>query len=617
MKTVLLTLFISLSILLNSFAQPTISSSVGSNSLVCPGELVDYSLTIPDGYSFCSATWSRQSGAGTFFNNITTGTNVKVTWNEQSPNQVTLQAVVRFRKNTVTSCSAQGVEEVTLTISPVLRSVFQESFNSVSPITVPYCPSGQPIATISVNNMYIKNTGSFGEPPLAEVERYEWIIPAGWKQYDTGLSGTVYSTIPIIQIQPTNPSGICSSGGSLKVRGIASGATKCVGQIPSISNQLTILLNRTPEFTLSPQSGYSGQTCNQTTPVTFTATPMTCASDYSWSFPNQGTAWTGSSDTNVITLTPDGSSNTQGPITITANLNGCTLSKTYNITFTKPTYSITGTGPVCTSGQSFQINNVPANSTTTWTATPTELFSANTGTGIIATVAAASQAVSGWGTVDFTVVNTFCSINDKKSIGFQVGKPSADNSTLIYPSGKRGIDPVPLCAGCSYNFMVDFVPGATSYTWVIPSGFSFVSGRFSSIPGIKVSSTNGTYVMYCSPQNACGSVWTHNLTINIGGGGGHQQQIAAYPNPATSSLTVESTESNLTILDSEITESEYTPTSNQFTAKLFDKNNSELRNGESKNGKITFDVNDLQNGFYILHIIKGQELITRQILINK
>lgn len=191
--------------------------------------------------------------------------------------------------------------------------------------------------------------------------------------------------------------------------------------------------------------------------------------------------------------------------------------------------------------------------------------------------------------------------------------PSASNSTLIYPSGQRGVNPVTLCAGCSYNFLVDYVAGATSYTWLLPPGFSFISGQNTSTPGILTSMTAGTYTLYCSANNSCGSSYTNSLVINIGGGG-QQQRIAVFPNPTSSSLTIESTQSSLTIQDSQTTEASIVE---NFTARLINQFNLELRNGESKNGKIVFDVNDLQNGIYYLHVKKGQELITKQILISQ
>lgn len=196
--------------------------------------------------------------------------------------------------------------------------------------------------------------------------------------------------------------------------------------------------------------------------------------------------------------------------------------------------------------------------------------------------------------------------------------PPADYSTLIYPNGQRGVDPVSLCTGCTYMFNVDFVQGATSYTWRIPRGFT-ISGQGTSNPYITTSSTPGSYTFYCSANNACGSSWTRDLHINLeSGGGGGIQQIAVYPNPATNSLTIESTQSDLTISENPTKNGSQLTANETFTAKLFDQFTLELLSGTSENGRIIFDVRNIQKGIYYLHVIKNEkEVIVRQILIDK
>lgn len=205
------------------------------------------------------------------------------------------------------------------------------------------------------------------------------------------------------------------------------------------------------------------------------------------------------------------------------------------------------------------------------------------------------------------------------SIGVTFSGPPASNSTLIFPSGQRGVDPVSLCAGCGYNFLVDFVPGATSYTWVLPAGFSFISGRSTATPGIRTSWASGTYILYCSVNNQCGSSWTRSLTINIGSGGGQQQRIAVYPNPTSTYLTIASIQSDSTIAQNPSNqESTMTVTVNEeFIAILLDQSGSELRKGASEDGKLVFDVRNIKKGIYYLQVVRGKELVSRQILIDK
>ncbi len=280
--------------------------------------------------------------------------------------------------------------------------------------------------------------------------------------------------------------------------------------------------------------------------------------------------------------------------------------------FENPNSTITGSSSLCTS-QQYSLQTVPSGSTVSWSSDNSSGLQINSSSGYATSI----NNFNGYATVIATYNGGYCSgAGVSKSI--YVGLPDASNSTLIYPSGQRGVDPVTLCAGCIYNFQVDFVPGATSYTWVLPSGFSFVSGRNTSTPGIKTSSVGGTYTLNCSANNSlCGSSWTHNLTINVSSGGGQQQRIAVYPNPASSNLTIESTESSLTISDVGFGKDPGVSFPDNFTAALLNSYNVELRKGESKDGKIVLDVSDIQNGLYYLHIQRGEELISKQILISK
>ncbi len=267
-----------------------------------------------------------------------------------------------------------------------------------------------------------------------------------------------------------------------------------------------------------------------------------------------------------------------------------------------PNTTVSGASPLCSTTQ-YSLQTIPAGSTISW------LSSNPTGLQINPVSGSATRNNNFNGNV--TVTATYNGGNCSGSIvskNIYVGLPGATNTTLIFPSGKRGIDPVTLCAGCTYTFGSDFVSGATSFTWVLPSGFSFVSGSTTKSPGIKTSSTNGTYTLYCSADNSCGSSWTHNLTITIGGGG--QQQIVVYPNPSSTDLTIEYLSSDSALAVESIN-------GNDFTAKLIDESQNEVRIGSSLKGKIHFDTKDVREGYYYLHILIGKELITRHILIKK
>lgn len=127
-------------------------------------------------------------------------------------------------------------------------------------------------------------------------------------------------------------------------------------------------------------------------------------------------------------------------------------------------------------------------------------------------------------------------ISGSSSISVWLGPPNANSSTLIFPSGQRGVNPVELATSTTYNFNCDLVQGATSYSWILPAGFSG-GGPYSSV-SIRTARFEGFNTLYCQASNACGSNYTSSLGINLtvggggGGGGGPQPRIAQSLNEA-------------------------------------------------------------------------------------
>jgi hypothetical protein len=114
--------------------------------------------------------------------------------------------------------------------------------------------------------------------------------------------------------------------------------------------------------------------------------------------------------------------------------------------------------------------------------------------------------------------------------------------------------------------------------------------------------------------NECGNSAVRKLSvIPTGGGGGGIQRIVAYPNPAQKDLTVEDVSSSTNAPTIALAEN----TTQDFLATLVNDQNQEVKSGKSKKGKISFDLQDLRNGFYYLHIKRGDELTTKQIQIKK
>jgi hypothetical protein len=277
---------------------------------------------------------------------------------------------------------------------------------------------------------------------------------------------------------------------------------------------------------------------------------------------------------------------------------------------------ISGPSLVCASGSTFALNNLPAGTTVTWTATPTNLFAVSSGSDATPTLSAASNNINGQGTLTFTI-STGCGSPVQNQKSFWVGRPPADINTLIW-TGTRGVNPVNTTPGVTYVFRVDAVPNTSSYTWVLPSGFSVYGGSnttTSTTIYITTSTISGTYTLHCTANNDCGSSWTNSLTINNGtsGGGGSNCPpgveppykpggpipLIVYPNPASSSLIIKEESEDLEKLTNQ---TEINSESFEFNAQLFDHFGVLRKSGQSKNRKLELGTDDLPNGFYILHI---------------
>lgn len=280
MKYTVITFPILLLFVSNLIAQVSIQSPIATNDLVCPGVRTEYSISLPSGSILCSVQWQISKGFGSFYLNESDVNPAEVIWDDQKPNKVEVEAIVSYRSSSG-SCTSATSETVKFTHT--LRSVFQETIPNVgSSVNVPYCSGAVPTITLSAGPMYIKNTGGIGQPPQTEVEIYNWMIPNGWQQKQTGDTGEVFTEVGILQIEPTNSGGECSSSAEVEVRAIAGGAYNCQGAAITESLTSTINITRTPNpstLSVSPPAGFTGATCGSDA-VTFTATEISCGLSY-------------------------------------------------------------------------------------------------------------------------------------------------------------------------------------------------------------------------------------------------------------------------------------------------------------------------------------------------
>jgi hypothetical protein len=522
--------------------QPTITSDAGTG-LVCIGLPVQYRVDYPTGKTQCgNVQWTIKNSLGNFTSGFTSSTNpTKIIWSEQQPNIVEVEVVVNFISSGG-SCSAP--ETVTLSFTHTLRTVYQEElFITNPPPPIDYCAAIGSTYNISVSHMYIPNTGT-GSINLTEVDSYEWALPAGWKETGTNRTGTIYTAVNFIVVEPITR---CVAGGNVTVRGVANNIS--CGSLPvSKSLPSSIALQRTPVISLVAPPGYTGPGCNKVDPVTFTATYFSCATNYAWQFPS---GWSGTSTSNSITLTPSGSPSDGGTIRATITLGNCTLPVvSYQVPYTAPSINLAGPNAVCNSGNTFSLSGVPNNSSVNWQATPSNLFINASGSGTSAFLQQAGA--SGQGSISFSVNNSHCAISlsvPSTPLSFWVGNPIINSSyvtitdieqcehwmvlgAVVSPSSSNGV---------SRYYWTEYDPTGTSQS--IGEGLSFLADIY--VPPLA-GVTRNVYSFAknaCSPPILLGSKeyeyrdWD-TCTSPPPYGCGAFVCLTATPNPATSLLTI-------------------------------------------------------------------------------
>jgi hypothetical protein len=260
------------------------------------------------------------------------------------------------------------------------------------------------------------------------------------------------------------------------------------------------------------------------TGITYSIAAVTGATSYTWSVPAGIGTITGGQGTTSITITSAGSAST-GNITVTAsNICGTSAASSITVILTQTPATpgaITGTASYCNqysgTGKTYSIAAVPNATSYTWTV-PAAVGTITAGqgtTGITITLA------SSYGTGNITVTATnACGTSAASTLGVTV------NGTPPTPGTITGSNPI-----CTFSSAVTYtiaaVPGATSYTWTVPSsvGSSFTGQGTTSIT-ITAASSTGTGNITVTATNSCGTSAASSLSVTV-------TQIPATPGAIT------------------------------------------------------------------------------------
>jgi hypothetical protein len=494
---------------------------------------------------------------------------------------------------------------------------------------------GGPIQTSDIIQVSPSTCGdqtsiSLEGPQYYHANAYEWTLPSGWTANTLNAKNiTAY------------PNG--ANGGSIAFKVTYFDflyQEECIDNFDgtfehSKSKSAVFNLHSLSTLTVNPDEELEVSEVPQITYTANSPKPLSGASYY-WVLPCGWETTDGKIgsfySTKSITVNPSGY--TGGNITVKAN-RSCdgvvkssnTLSKNYDIVSASAN-SINGPKIVCTSNSVFSLPGQPGGTTTTWTATPTSLFQATSGTGISFTTQA-KAGVSGNATITANVQGSCGNLVLTKSVS--AGSPSpgwiTGNSSICLTEANYYTMPK-LDYNTSYSWTVRTTSGG-----LVPRGSFIVQQQPAGFYGSKVkllANITGNYRIYCTvtiSENGCN--YTHsvykNITVNVPGTAGcngmpefadPSGNFTVYPNPSDDYIEVcycsaeTDTKSSINSSASEVTVPAY-------ELKLFNDQQKIVKHSTKSNIPVTtIDIADLPAGNYFLHIITETETDKRQVFVQ-
>jgi hypothetical protein len=312
-------------------------------------------------------------------------------------------------------------------------------------------------------------TYSIAEVPGAT--SYTWTFPADW--IGTGLTNsvTVVSGVSGTISVTANACGLQSISQTLEVT-----VTDPPAAAPFIAGEPAICSGGSNTYSIAEASG---------------------AANYTWTLPD---GWTGTSDTNSITVTADSEG---GVLSVQANsIDGCSspsTTKLIEVIFNVPSQPGNMTGPAATCSGSegtFTVDEVSGATTYTWM-----LPAGWTGTSTTNSIDAVAGDVGG----DITVTaNNACGSSDQQTISVSATTAPAEPGSIT--------GDLIVCPGDFYQYSIGSVNGATSYTWTLPGGW--VGASTTTFIHAFTNATGG--IVTVAATNDCGSSAVQTLEISTG-----------------------------------------------------------------------------------------------------
>ncbi|MFN4813273.1 MAG: hypothetical protein ACK5JQ_11865, partial [Bacteroidota bacterium] len=297
---------------------------------------------------------------------------------------------------------------------------------------------------------------------------YNWTAPAGWA------------------ITTNNNSAVMTAGSA------SGNVTINVDNACGVSNtlQLAVTVSSTPA---QPGAISGSQSVCSGSTNTYSIATVSGASSYTWNLP---AGWTGTSNSNTINAI---AGTTSGNITVTAN-NSCGNSAPQIINISSSSIPavpsiISGLPVVCENAtEVYSVIADPSVSDYIWSI-PASWLGSSSSNSINLTVG------NSGGQLAVSASNS-CGTSSSQVLTIQVTNLPASPNSIIGSSE--------LCAG-NTSYSIPLVTGATSYEWILPSGWSGSSVT----NNINVNASAGTGSIVVSALNTCGSSTPQSLNVTI------------------------------------------------------------------------------------------------------
>ncbi|MFC4722669.1 T9SS type A sorting domain-containing protein [Geojedonia litorea] len=367
-----------------------------------------------------------------------------------------------------------------------------------------------------------------------------------------------------------------------------------------------------PSFTLIPTS--VSLSCGDTSSRTFTVTPANIPSGatvtYQWSY----TGWSLISSTATsITLQPNSGTSLPSNVSVTPFINGvaqtqktCVVSRAPF----SPSATLVGSDILCSTG-TYTINNMPSNSSVTWSSS--NIYVA-TITPINSTQATLSKTGSGIVTVTATVINA---CGQQKTFTKNVTVGSANVDYVVFTNGVGGTDYfctshtgnayeiLPHISGATHQFRLRQYPNLN---------IVYTSNTITGNTGtVNYYPSPGWYVFEVARTNSCGTTDWFGTEVEFVDcsqqGGGGEMEFRISPNPTSETLTISKKQTK---------EDKNTPkpeADDSSSYKLYDFNANLVDQGIFINETI-IDVSGYKKGKYILKIDSLKTSKTYQIVVE-